>query len=224
LILWILTYILDVMNDIPFSNSNIVLTESEKNKRITKASEHFGKFMNVLGFDFRNDPNSIDTPRRVAKAIVNDICSGCFTPPPNITAFDNVDQYDGIVCQNNIKMTSICAHHWLPFTGTAHVAYIPSKTGKVIGLSKLNRIVDWFARRPQVQENLTIQIHNFVNDVCKDNQGVAVMIEANHTCCALRGIKHDSSMRTAKMSGAFLDNNDNSRSEFYKFVEFSKDK
>jgi len=209
------------MNDIPFSNSNITLTDTEKAKRINKAAEHFGKFMNVLGFDFKNDPNSIETPKRVAKAIMHDLCSGCFTSPPNITAFDNVDQYDGIVCQNNIKLASICAHHWLPFTGTAHVAYIPSKDGKVIGLSKLNRIVDWFARRPQVQENLTMQIHNFIDGVCENNNGVAVMIEANHTCCSLRGIKHDSSMRTARMSGAFLDNNDNSRAEFYKFIEFA---
>ena len=95
------------MNDIPFSNSNITLTESEKTKRINKAAEHFGKFMNVMGFDFRNDPNSIDTPRRVSKAIMNDLCSGCFTPAPNITAFDNIDQYDGIVCQNNIKLPNM---------------------------------------------------------------------------------------------------------------------
>jgi GTP cyclohydrolase I len=106
--------------------------------------------------------------------------------------------------------------------GQAHVAYIPSKDGKVIGLSKLNRIVDWFSRRPQVQENLTMQIHTYIDKICEKNKGVAVMIEANHTCCSNRGIKHDSTMRTARMSGAFLDEKDNSRSEFYKFVEFSK--
>jgi GTP cyclohydrolase I len=106
--------------------------------------------------------------------------------------------------------------------GYAHVAYLPSKDGKVIGLSKLNRIVDWFARRPQVQENLIMQIHNYIDQICEKNKGVAVMIEANHTCCSNRGIKHDSTMRTARMSGAFLDEDDNSRSEFYKFVEFAK--
>lgn len=210
------------MKDIPFSNSNIILTDEEKQNRIEAAAEHFASFMNVLGFDYLNDPNSIETPRRVAKAVVNDICSGCFNAAPKITAFDNVDNYDGMVCQNNIKLNSICAHHWLPFIGRAHVAYIPSKSGKVIGLSKLNRIVDWFARRPQVQENLTMQIHSFIDKVCTANNGVAVLIEAEHTCCSCRGIKHDSTMRTARMSGAFLDNTDNSRAEFYKFVEFAQ--
>lgn len=208
--------------DIPFSNGSVTLTEAEKNKRILNASKHFAKFMSALGFDHENDPNSVDTPRRVAKAIVNDICSGCFTAPPNVTAFDNVDKYDGIVCQNDIEVKSICAHHWLPFTGKAHVAYIPAADGKIVGLSKLNRIVDWFARRPTVQENLTSQIHAFVDEVCVGNNGVAVMIEANHTCCSCRGIKHDSTMRTARMSGAFHDNDDNSRSEFYNFVNRSK--
>lgn len=210
------------MKDIPFSNSSITLSDTERNIRIEKAAVHFANFMNCLGFDYENDPNSIDTPKRVSKAIVNDICAGCFTAPPNVTAFDNVDKYDGMVCQNNIEVKSICAHHWLPFTGKAHVAYLPAPDGKVIGLSKLNRIVDWFARRPQVQENLTMQIHEFINEVCAGNRGVAVMIEANHTCCSCRGIRHDSTMRTARMSGAFHDETDNSRHEFYKFVEFSK--
>ena len=115
-------------------------------------------------------------------------------------------------------------NHHAAFTGVAHVAYIPSKHGKVIGLSKLNRIVDWFSRRPQVQENLTMQIHQYIDQVCLKNNGVAVMIEAKHTCCSNRGIKHDSTMRTARMSGAFLDNNDNSRSEFYKFIEFAQNR
>jgi GTP cyclohydrolase I len=106
--------------------------------------------------------------------------------------------------------------------GVAHVAYIPAANGKVIGLSKLNRIVDWFSRRPQVQENLTMQIHQYIDEVCVKNKGVAVLIEANHTCCSNRGIKHDSTMRTARMSGAFLDEKDNSRAEFYKFVEFAQ--
>lgn len=212
------------MTELKNSNSNVVLTEAEMKKRVEAASKHFGKFMNTLGFDYESDPNAIDTPRRVAKAYMYDICQGCFTPPPKITAFDNVDKYDGMVCQNNIKLTSLCAHHWLPFTGYAHVAYIPRADGKVIGLSKLNRIVDWFARRPQVQENLTNQIASFIDSVCENNAGVAVMIEAKHTCCSNRGIKHDSTMRTARMSGAFLENGDSSRAEFYKFIEFAQNR
>jgi GTP cyclohydrolase I len=92
----------------------------------------------------------------------------------------------------------------------------------VIGLSKLNRIVDWFARRPNLQEALTFGICDYIDKVCEKNNGVAVMLECNHTCCSNRGIKHDSTMRTARMTGAFLDNTDNSRAEFYKFVEFAQ--
>lgn len=210
------------MDKLEHANSNIITTQQERDQMIEAAAQHYAEFMKALRFDYTLDPNSADTPRRVAKAFVNDIISGCYTPSPNITAFDNVQEYNGMVCQNNIRLTSLCSHHHMPFTGFAHVAYIPSRHGKVIGLSKLNRIVDWFARRPQVQENLTMQIHNFIRDVCTDNNGVAVMIEAKHNCCSNRGIKHDSTMRTAYMSGAFLDNNDNSRSEFYKFVEFGQ--
>lgn len=205
------------------ANGNISITDEEREQIINDATAAYEKFLEALRFDWKADVNSDNTPRRVAKAWVNDIISGCYTPAPKITAFDNEDQYDGMVCQNNIKVTSLCSHHNLAFTGVAHVAYIPSKTGKVIGLSKLNRIVDWFARRPQLQESVTRQISDFIDKTCEGNHGVAVMIECSHTCCSNRGIKHDSTMRTARMLGAFLDNNDNSRTEFYKFVEFSKE-
>ena len=204
-----------------YANHNKFRTNDEKELIIKNAASAYEKYMDALGFDWRNDPNSLDTPRRVAKAFVNDLANGCYSESPKITAFDNVDGYDGIVCQNNIKLVSLCSHHHLPFTGVAQVGYLPSKTGKVIGLSKLNRIVDWFARRPQVQEALTMQICDYLNEVCVGNNGVAVVIEADHTCCSLRGVKHDSTMRTARMTGAFLDNSDNSRAEFYKLIEFA---
>lgn len=204
------------------ANHNIVHTPEEVEELVSKGAKAYENYLDALGFDWRNDPHSSNTPYRVAKAFVTDLAKGCYSEPPNVTAFDNTDGYDGIVCQNNIKVVSLCSHHHAPFTGVAHVAYIPSKHGKVIGLSKLNRIVDWFARRPQVQENLTAQIHEYVNKVCERNNGVAVMIEANHSCCSNRGIKHDSTMRTARMSGSFLDNKDQSRAEFYKFVEFAQ--
>lgn len=210
------------MKKLQYANHNHPRTEAEIQDLIEKGAKAYEAYLDALGFDWRNDPNSSETPHRVAKAFVTDLAMGCYTEPPKVTAFDNVDKYDGMVCQNNIKVVSMCSHHHAPFMGYAHVAYIPSKDGKVIGLSKLNRIVDWFSRRPQVQENLTMQIHQYIDGVCIKNKGVAVLIEANHTCCSNRGIKHDSSMRTARMSGAFLDESDNSRSEFYKFVEFAK--
>lgn len=204
-----------------YANHNKPHTNEEKQLIIENAAKAYETYLDALGFDWRNDPNSTDTPMRVAKAFVNDIASGCYSDAPKVTAFDNIDGYDGIVAQTNIKIVSLCSHHHLAWTGVAHVAYIPSKDGKVIGLSKLNRIVDWFARRPQVQENCTMQIHEYIDKVCEKNKGVAVLIEANHTCCSNRGIKHDSTMRTARMSGSFL-NEESTRNEFYKFVEFAK--
>ena len=184
---------------------------------IKEAAKHYGKYMDALGFDWRNDPNSSDTPMRVAKSFVNDLAEGCYTKAPNITTFDNVDGYDGIVFQGNIKVNSFCSHHHLPFIGVAHVAYIPTTTSKIIGLSKLNRTVEFFARRPQVQENLTMQIHDHINSLCEGNLGVAVMIEAGHNCVSCRGVKHQgASMKTSKLSGSFMDE-DSARAEFYEF-------
>lgn len=204
---------------LPFANHNMPLGEDEREKMIEEAALAYERFMDALRIDWRNDPNSSDTPRRVAKSFVNDLMEGCYAPPPKITAFDNLDKYDGIVFQGNIQVTSLCSHHHLAFTGKAHVAYIPSIDGKVIGLSKINRIVEFFARRPQVQENLTMQIHRMIDVVCTGNKGVAVYIEAQHTCCSNRGVRHPSTMQTAKLSGYFWDNEIGTRQEFYKMVD-----
>ena len=152
-----------------YANQNRPRTDEEKEYIINNAAIAYEGYMDALGFDWRNDPNSSNTPLRVAKAFVNDLAEGCYTEPPKITAFDNIDKYDGIVFQGNITVHSFCSHHHLPFIGVAHVAYIPGRDGKVIGLSKLNRIVEWFARRPQVQENLTMQIHTHIDKVCDEN-------------------------------------------------------
>ena len=211
------------MSKLKYANQNLTLDSAERQKMIEDAAYHYGKYMDALRIDWTNDPNSSDTPMRVAKAFVNDLAEGCYNAPPKITAFDNIDKYDGMVFQGNIDVKSICSHHHLTFIGHAHVAYIPGVDGKVIGLSKLNRIVEWFARRPQVQENLTEQIHAYLNEICEFNGGVAVVIEANHMCACVRGVRHDSTMMTSKLSGAFKENAA-TREEFYKFISFLKDK
>ena len=207
------------MDKLKYANGNIILSDKEKQKMIEEAAEHYGRYMDALKIDWRNDPNSSDTPMRVAKSFVNDLAEGCYTKPPSITTFDNVDGYDGIVFQGNIKVNSFCSHHHLPFIGVAHVAYIPTTNSKIIGLSKLNRTVEFFARRPQVQENLTMQIHDYIHSLCDGNLGVGVVMEANHMCACVRGVKHDATMKTAKLSGVFMDNNNQARTEFYNFIK-----
>ena len=196
------------------------LTEKEKWAMVDEAAEAYGKFLNALGCDWRNDPNSNDTPRRVAKAYVFDLWKGRYEAMSNITAFPS-DGYDGIVQESNIPVESMCSHHHQRIGGKVSIAYVPSKDGKVIGLSKLNRIVDLFGRRGAIQEQLTVAIHNAIDKICEGNIGVAVMIDATHNCVSCRGVKHQgASMQTAKLSGCFLKEAD-ARAEFYKNIELA---
>ena len=160
------------------------------------------------------DPNReglLNTPNRVAR-MYEELLSGYRTDPVkliNNALFDV--EYDDMVIVKDIEFSSLCEHHMLPFVGHAHVAYIPR--GKVIGLSKIPRIVDMFARRLQVQERMTRQIANFLNEVL-DARGVAVVVEGKHMCSMMRGVqKHDSSMTTSTMLGTFREN-ETTRGEF----------
>ena len=194
------------------------LSQDEKEIIIEQAAYHYGEFLSALGVDWENDPNSSNTPKRVAKAYVNDLWAGRYNPMSGITAFPS-DGYDGIVFEGGIPLTSMCSHHHQTIMGNVHVAYIPGENSNVIGLSKLNRVVEHFGRRGAIQEQLTVAIHHAINELITDNKGVAVMIEATHNCVQCRGVKHGgASMKTAKLSGAFLDDG-NARSEFYQFVK-----
>ena len=194
------------------------LTEEEKQAIIDDAAFYYGEFLRALGVNYADDPNSADTPRRVAKAYVNDLWAGRYNPMSNITAFPS-DGYDGIVFEGGIPLTSMCSHHHQTIMGNVHVAYIPGDNSNVIGLSKLNRVVEHFGRRGAIQEQLTVAIHHAIDELIERNQGVAVMIEATHNCVQCRGVKHGgASMKTAKLSGAFM-NDGNARAEFYEFVK-----
>lgn len=198
----------------------VSLSEDEKNEIIEEAAKHYGNFLTALGCDWENDPNANRTPYRVAKAFVHDTWAGRFNAPPKITAFP-ADSYDGIVQECNIPLQSVCSHHIERIEGVVHIAYIPSPDGKVVGLSKLNRIVELFGRRGSIQEQLTVAIHNAIDKICEGNLGVAVHINASHACVKCRGVKHHgASMQTAKLSGCFL-NEDSARAEFYKNIELS---
>lgn len=194
------------------SNGNLARTEEDIEKMITEASGHYGNFLNALGFDYLADRQTVDTPTRVAKSFLKDLIVGSVTEPPKITVFPNDDNYNGIVIQTGIRVNSLCAHHNLPFTGWCSVAYVPEKF--VLGLSKINRSVDWFSRRPQLQESLTQQIHDFFKNKleCKS---IAVSISSKHLCCGNRGIKHpESVMTTNTFSGVFMEKDNLVREEF----------
>ena len=194
------------------------LTENEKSKMIIDAGVAFGKFLDALKVDWKNDPNSDKTPYRVAKAYVNDLWAGRYEAPPSITTFPS-DGYDGMVFEGGIPLTSMCSHHHQTIMGKVHVAYIPGKDSQVIGLSKLNRLVEHFARRGAIQEQLTVAIHNAMDTIISDNNGVAVMIDATHNCVQCRGVKHGgATMKTSKLTGAFKED-PATRNEYYEFVK-----
>lgn len=194
------------------SNANEARSEKDIAAMKNAAAFHYGNFLNALGFDYKADPQTIDTPSRVAKAWLDDLIVGSVSNEPKVTTFPNEEHFDGLVIQTGIPVVSLCAHHNLPFTGYATVAYVPGE--KVVGLSKLNRIVDFFARRPQMQESLTQQIHQFITDKLECDS-VAVSIASKHMCCGLRGIKHPTStMCTNKFSGVFMEKDNLIREEF----------
>lgn len=203
------------------SGQNSPKTEKEIASMLKKAEKAYGKFLDALDYQWKLDPNMEKTPFRVAKMYVKEITKGAYEQPPKITVFENVNKYPGLVFQGNIDVKSLCSHHMMGFFGKAHIAYIPNPEGKICGLSKLNRVVDFFARRPQVQENLTQQIAEYLEELLPDNLGVAVYIEAQHTCVSLRGVNQDSMMKTAVITGAFKDYPD-TRKEFYDNIKSMK--
>jgi len=199
------------------ANGNESRTPEEIDFMIQEAAIHYGKFLNALGFDYEADRQTKQTPFRVAKAWVNDMVIGSVTSGPKMTTFPNDGAYSGVVMQTGIRVNSLCAHHNLPFFGWASVAYIPGDY--VIGLSKLNRVVDWFARRPQMQESLTQQIHDYLKEQLKCDS-IAVSVSSKHTCCGLRGIKHpESVMTTNSFSGRFMEPNNLVREEFMHAIQ-----
>ena len=201
--------------------TDVEITDIQKYEIIENAAEKFGEFLDALGCDWRNDPNSSNTPRRVAKAYVNDLWKGRFETFPEITSFPS-DGYDGIVIERNIPVTSMCSHHHQTIKGIVHAAYIVGEEGRVIGLSKLNRIVEHFGRRGAIQEQLTAAIHNSVDKICEHNKGVIITVVATHNCVSCRGVKHQgASMITTKASGVFRENNNLTRKEFFDSIKIN---
>jgi len=194
-------------------------TEEEKWSMVDEAAEAYGKFLDALQCDWRNDPNSSDTPRRVAKAYVFDLWKGRYEPMSEITSFPS-DGYQGIVLEKDIPLISQCSHHHQTIMGVVHIAYIPGPEGNVVGLSKLNRIVDHFGRRGAIQEQLTMAIHNAIEKICEGNVGVMVMVKATHNCVSCRGVKHQgASMMTSEVSGVFADHTKTAKMEVLEMIK-----
>jgi GTP cyclohydrolase I len=188
--------------------------EIDDELKIELIQKKFAEIMEILGLDLSDDSLK-DTPKRVAKMYVKEIFSG-LNPmnKPSITLFENKYKFNQMLVEKNIAVYSYCEHHFVPIIGKAHVAYYSS--GKVVGLSKINRIVQYYAKRPQVQERLTVQIANELKEILK-TEDVAVLIDADHLCVASRGVQDvSSSTVTSSYHGRFLD--PNVREEFLKYV------
>ena len=196
----------------PMRSDAFVLSEVEK---MDKIAHHFEAIMSTLGLDLTDDSLK-GTPKRVAKMYVQEIFSGLLPEnKPRVAVFENKYKYEEMLVEKNIELYSTCEHHFLPIFGRAHVAYISG--GTVIGLSKINRIVQYYAKRPQVQERLVVQISKALREAL-DTDDVAVLIEGKHLCVASRGIEDSaSSTITAEYSGAFK--NSTVRDEFLTYVK-----
>lgn len=189
------------------------LKESSEYK-IARIKEHMVSIMLHLGLDLKDD-SLMDTPQRVAKMFVNELYWGLLPENfPKCTTVDNKMGYDEMVIERNIKVMSDCEHHLRTIVGKAHVAYIPKD--KVLGLSKLNRVVEYFSRRPQIQERLAEQIYHALTHILGTDD-VAVVIDAEHFCVKQRGVEDvGSSTVTSKLGGSFMQ--PSQRAEFMSLI------
>jgi len=196
----------------PLRNDAFEMSDEDK---IAKIAFHFREIMETLGLDLTDDSLK-GTPRRVAKMYVKEIFSGLDPKNrPAATLFENKYNYNEMLVEKDISFYSNCEHHFVPIFGKVHVSYISN--GKVIGLSKINRIVQYFAQRPQVQERLTVQIGKELQQVLQ-TEDVAVVIDAKHLCVASRGVKDDTSTTvTSYYGGKFKE--DATKNEFLKYLQ-----
>jgi GTP cyclohydrolase IA len=191
--------------------------KSDENK-MKSIEKHFHSIMEEMGLDMTDD-SLRGTPHRVAKMFIKEIFSGLDPKnKPKISVFDNSYHYDKMLVEANISFNSTCEHHFLPIIGKAHIGYVSS--GKVIGLSKLNRIVDYYSHRPQVQERLIMQIFNELKTVL-ETDSVIVVMEAKHLCVSSRGIKDESSYTSTIQYGGIFNNKEN-RNDFFNLIQQEK--
>ena len=199
------------------SNGNMPLSKEEREEMINNLEEKFEEVLDILRIS-RNDPNSSKTPYRIAKMYVNELFKGRYTAPPKLTVFPNRNNVDNLVISKGIKVMSVCSHHWQPISGYCTIGYIPDSY--VIGLSKLTRITEWFARRGQIQEELGEQIADYLEGLLKP-KALGVVINAKHYCMIARGVnasEDKSTMITSVVRGYLMDDL-NLRNEFMQLID-----
>jgi GTP cyclohydrolase I len=197
----------------PLKQDAFALSEDEK---IEKIQEHVAAILNILGMDLTDDSLK-GTPKRVAKAYVKEIFGG-LNPErrPSASTFENKYEYGEMLVEKNITLYSTCEHHLLPIIGKAHIAYISN--GNVVGLSKMNRIVDYYAKRPQVQERLTLQVIEELQRILK-TENVACIIDAKHLCVNSRGINDVASSTVTAEYGGVFKTDETLRKEFLSYIQ-----
>lgn len=197
----------------PLKADAFVLSEEQK---IEKIQEHVAAILDILGMDLTDDSLK-GTPKRVAKAYVKEIFGG-LNPErrPSASTFENKYEYGEMLVEKNITLYSTCEHHLLPIIGKAHIAYISN--GNVVGLSKMNRIVDYYAKRPQVQERLTLQVIEELQRILK-TENVACIIDAKHLCVNSRGIRDVASSTVTAEYGGVFKTDETLRKEFLSYIQ-----
>ena len=202
-------------------NDNIsnLVTEKDITKIERNVEKQFQKVLDALLIDTVHDHNTNETAKRVAKMLVREVFAGRYEPKPRITSFPNANQYDQLYLTGPIKIRSTCAHHFQPIVGNAWIGVFPGK--EVIGLSKFNRLVDWIASRPQIQEEMTVQIADLIEEETKA-EGIAVVVKAEHMCLTHRGVKeHESDMTTSIVRGSLREIESQKR-EFFNLLKGMK--
>ncbi len=200
-------------SDTPMKADAFEMSDEEK---MDKIAYHFGEIMDIMGLDLTDD-SLRGTPDRVAKMYIKEIFSGLDPENlPNVKLFDNKYKYNEMLVEKGVTVHSHCEHHFVPIIGQAHVAYISN--GHVIGLSKINRIVRYFSKRPQVQERLTEQIAAELKRVLR-TEDIAVIIDAKHMCVSMRGIEDASGSTITSHYGGVFKTNDQKRNEFLKYID-----
>ena len=194
---------MEQMDAVPSTHILEAASEHEHDPRVVRIAAHVREIIRILGLKPESDPNLIDTDQRVAKMYL-DIFSGLDEGTrPKLTTFPNDERYTAMVMEKEIPFYSMCSHHFVPFYGHGHIAYIPNE--RIVGLSKLPRLLEFFARRPQLQERLTEQVATVLEEELKP-QGVMVVIEARHLCVEMRGVRKPGAVTvTSAIRGIFLE-------------------